>query len=130
MILEKSQYTLIYKTSFLILIPFCYAIFMNKNYWLSGSIFLTSVNYWRKPDYSYRRYLDIVVVTVSVSYQHYIAFYSKCYIIYFIFAFIGKISYLLGKYYYNKNNWLSTYFHMGLHLSLNIASLILYSDMF
>ena len=60
-ILEPQQCKLIYKVSFLSLGTSMYA-FYNKHYSLSyvtGGVFLTSINYWKHPDYSWRRYVDI-----------------------------------------------------------------------
>ena len=59
--LQKEQTTIIYNISFLSLGSSIYAIY-NGYYYMSiypGGVFLTSINYWRKPDYSWRRYLDM-----------------------------------------------------------------------
>ena len=59
-ILEPDQYNLIFRASFLSLGSSVYAIH-NGHYDLAlcpGGVFLTSITYWVKPDYSWRRYLD------------------------------------------------------------------------
>ena len=126
-ILDKEQYILIYRTSYLLLLTTLYAIYQNKNFMLPGSVFLTSIHYWKKPDYSYRRYLDIAVTTSALSYQHYLAYNSQYEIIYYSLMGLGKVSYIYGKYSYQKDNWNSTYAHMGFHVLANIASIILYT---
>jgi hypothetical protein len=49
--LREEQYSIIYNVSFLSLGSSIYAVY-NGYYGLSDGAFLTSVNYWRKPDYS------------------------------------------------------------------------------
>jgi hypothetical protein len=126
--LEKSQYTLIYKTSYLTLLTSLYAIYQEK-YKIAiipASIFLTSVNYWRKPDSEYRRYLDIITVVSGISYHHYLVYNSKYAAIYYVIMLLGKLSYICGK--LEKDNWKSTYAHIGLHVLANTACIIVYSE--
>ena len=129
-ILPYNQYILIYRFSFITFFTFLYALYM-KLYIISiftGSIFLTSINYWKKPTYSYRRTLDIVVVTTTISCQHYLAYNSQYQEIYYFLFLIAKILYLLGKYYYNKKEYLiSTYLHISFQAISNFATIILYS---
>ena len=129
-ILPYNQYILIYRFSFITFFTFLYALYM-KLYLISifpGSIFLTSINYWKKPMYSYRRTLDIVVVTTSISCQHYLAYNSQYQEIYYFLFLIAKILYLLGKYYYNKKEYLiSTYLHISFQAISNFATVILCS---
>ena len=129
-ILPYNQYILIYRSSFITFFTFLYALYM-KLYLISifpGSIFLTSINYWKKPMYSYRRTLDIVVVTTSISCQHYLAYNSQYQEIYYFLFLIGQILYLLGKYYYNKKEYLiSTYLHISFQAISNFATVILCS---
>jgi len=66
------------------LISCIYAIYKN-HYDLAlvpGGVFLTSINYWRCPDYSWRRYLDMIYVKLALIYQIYRAYnaeYCKLY---------------------------------------------------
>ena len=63
-ILNLEQSTAIYYVSHILLISSVYA-FYQKHYHLfiaPAAIFVTSIHYWKKPDYSYRRYLDIFTV--------------------------------------------------------------------
>ena len=129
-ILYPEQCSFLYKASFLSLFTSLYAIY-NKHYDIAlvpFSIFCTSINYWRKPDYSYRRYIDIICVKAGLSYQiirSYNAQYSN---LYYMTLFIAIYFYVLGVHYYNKKlYWYSTYSHSMLHIIANISNIILYS---
>ena len=126
--LEKAQYTLIYKTSYLASLTSLYAIYQEKYKIaiLPACIFLTSINYWRRPDSEYRRYLDIVTVVSAISYHHYLVYNSKYAAIYYMIMLLGKLSYICGK--LEKDNWKSTYAHIGLHVLANTACIVVYSE--
>jgi len=129
-ILDKNQYILIYKTSYLSLCSFCYALY-NVQYKLSivpCMVFLSSILYWHNPINSWRRYLDIVVVNICALYQFNFAFRSTYAIPYYIISCIGICFYPIGIYYFKKNNyWKSTYSHILLHIFANFANILLYS---
>ena len=129
-ILEKEHYTAIYRVSYLSLFSALYA-FYRGHYNLvvvPGSVFLSSIHYWKKPDYSYRRYLDMTVVKSAVIYQHYIAYNAEYANMYYTILCIAMLSYPVGVYYYNKKDyWKSTYAHMMLHIMANIGNIVLYS---
>lgn len=125
---EQSQY--IYRVSYLTLCSSLYAIYRH-HYTLAivpGSVFLTSIYYWKNPNYSYRRYLDMVTVISAFIYQNYMAYNSEYANIYYTISFFSVASYPIGIYYYNKKYyWESTYAHMMLHILANIANIVLYS---
>lgn len=129
-ILDKNQYNLIYKTSYLCLCSFCYALY-NVQYTLSIvpiMVFISSILYWHNPTNSWRRYLDIVVVNICVLYQFFLANKSNYATLYYIITCIGLCFYPIGIYYYKKKNyWMSTYSHILLHFFANIANILLYS---
>jgi hypothetical protein len=129
-ILEYKYYIQIYRVSYLILIALLYSLY-NGHYNLAicpASIFLTSVHYWKKPDYSYRRYLDIVVVNTAFTYHHYMVYNAQYANIYYTVFLIAKILYLCGRYCDTKKLYLmGTYCHIGLHVLANIACIIVYS---
>jgi len=129
-ILYPEQYWLIWKLSFLSLFSAIYAAH-NKHYdliYVPGGVFLTSTLYWYKPDYSWRRYLDMGFVKLAVSYNMYRAYRSQYTIQYYTLVFIAICFYPLGIYYYKKNDyWSSTYAHCMLHIFGNIANVVLYS---
>ena len=94
-----------------------------------AGVFLTSVNYWRNPTYSWRRNLDIVYVKTGLSYQIIRAYGSEYDKLYYIVVFLGISSYMLGIFYYKKKlYWHSTYAHIMLHILGNISNIILYSS--
>jgi hypothetical protein len=129
-LLSKEQSNFIWRVSFLSLFSSIYA-FHRGYYDLSlapGGVFLTSILYWHKPDYSWRRTLDMTYVKIAASYQlirSYKAQYSN---MYYLFLFGGICCYQLGIYYYKNNKfWHSTYAHSMLHVLANISNVILYS---
>jgi hypothetical protein len=129
-ILIPEQYNLIYRVSWISLASTLYAL-SNKHYTLwfvPGSIFLTSINYWRKPDYSWRRYLDIVVAKTMVAYQLSMAYKSEYALLYYVVSGTALSFYPIGIYYYKKgDHWKSTYSHIMLHVLCNLGNFILYS---
>ena len=130
-ILQREQYILIYRVSYFSLISSLYALYRGHYHlvMVPASVFLSSINYWRKPDYSYRRYLDMIVVKTAVSYQHYMVYNTDNAMLYYAIVYIGLLSYPIGIYYYNKGDyWKSTYFHIFLHIISNIGNIVLYSS--
>jgi hypothetical protein len=129
-ILFPEQYKIIYYISFLSIGSSMYAIY-NGYYYLSfcpGGVFLTSINYWIYPDFSWRRYLDMTYVKLALIYQLYKAYGSQYMIHYYLLMFVAVSMYPLGIYYYQKKLfWHSTYVHCILHIISNIANVILYS---
>lgn len=128
--LQPNQYKTIFYISFLSLGSSIYAVY-NKYYILSlcpGGVFLTSINYWRKPDYSWRRYLDMTYVKFALCYQIYKAYRSQYMLQYYTIMFLAIMCYPVGIYYYNKKNyWHSTYTHCGLNILANIGNVVLYT---
>jgi hypothetical protein len=128
--LREEHYSIIYNVSFLSLGSSMYAMY-NGYYGLSiypGGAFLTSVNYWRKPDYSWRRYLDMFFIKYALSRQLHSAYGAEYAREYYTLTFIAVCFYGLGVYYYSQNlHWHSTYAHCTLHIIANIANVILYS---
>lgn len=130
LVLQREQYNLIWRYSWLSLCTSMYAVY-NKYYVLAclpGGIFVTSILYWQKPDYSIRRYIDIIYSTSAISYQMYYAYDTKNAIPYYTFMSLGITSFMIGVYFHKKNNWYSTYFHIGLHVLGNIANVFLFSS--
>lgn len=129
-ILDREQYTSIYRISHLSLASCAYAIYRN-HYHLAivpGSVFLSSIHYWKKPDYSYRRYLDMIVVKTAAIYQCYMVYNAEYATQYYTILCFGILSYPVGIYYYRKKDyWKSTYAHMLLHVLANIGNIVVYS---
>lgn len=129
-VLDRKHYIHMYRTSHIFLLSFFYGI-LRQHYSVAivpGLIFLGSINYWKNPDYSYRRYLDIGITTSGVIYQNYMAYNAEYAKLYYLICLTGILSYPLGIYYYRKMDyWKYTYAHCSLHIIANIGTIILYS---
>lgn len=130
LILPREQYILLYGSSHLSLISFLYAMSKGEYIISTGviSVFLTSINYWRKPDHSWRRQLDITVSAVGITYQRYVAYHAENFIPYAIIYTTAVTLFFLGKEFYRRGDtWKSTYTHLAFHILCNVANLVLYS---
>ena len=79
-VIKYEHYSYIYRISFLCFFTSIYALH-SECYELAavpGGVFLTSVNYWRRPTYGWRRNLDMGYVICAVIYFIYE------YLIYFV----------------------------------------------
>lgn len=90
------------------------------------SVWLTSINYWRDPDYSWRRYLDIVCVQCALWYQVYRAFGAQYQVEYYGITLLSMLFGCFGIL-YRHDPWTSTLFHTSLHVLANLANMVLYS---
>lgn len=89
---------------------------------------ITSVLYWYKPDYSWRRTLDIHYIRFALIYhviRSYGAEYSKY--LYFCYTMVGMIYPTEMHFYLKKRYWLYTFSHMIVHVFGNTGNYILYS---
>ena len=89
------------------------------------SIWLSSINYWRKPEYGFRRNLDMFCVCTGFLYQNYLI-YNYCYYAqpYYICMCIGLSCYYLSNYFI-EFPIISSYLHCCFHLFANLASIVL-----
>ena len=95
---------------------------------IPGGVWLTSINYWRKPDYSWRRYVDISYVHLSLAYQIWRARNSEYRIYYYTTLAIGCSFFPLGVSFYQSDDICkSTLCHLMVHVFGNISNFILYS---
>jgi len=129
-ILQKEQSAILYKTSYLLLGPVVYGFY--RGYYLH-IIFplagcLSSINHWRDPKFDWKRSIDVTTVRVAII-GHTLMTYNMEYTReYYSILCLSFILYLLGWYYYYKNQyWNSTYIHVAYHLLNNLAMIILYS---
>lgn len=89
---------------------------------------ITSVLYWKHPDYSWRRYVDMFVVQVTLWYSVYRAWGSENMIPYYLLKSFAIGVFLVGLVMYQKRRlYLSTYCHCSLHIIANISNIVLYS---
>jgi len=130
LVLYPEYSNVLFKASFLSLGSALYALAKGHCYIgiVPLGVFLTSINYWRKPDYSWRRYLDMTYVHFAFSYQLYLARNAEYGRYYYAISFLSAGFYQIGLIYYKrKDYWRSTYAHTGLHIVSNVANVILYS---
>ena len=129
-ILHRNQYVYLWHMSWLAFYSGLYSVYRAQPWYIvvcPFGVWLTSINYWRKPDYSWRRYLDIVYVHCAVFNHICYAYYSQYKYQYYFLLSIGIMYYHLGCYYYSKNNYeLSTICHGRLHIYANLANMVLY----
>jgi hypothetical protein len=129
-ILDEPQYMVLYKSSYTILISIAYALY-RKHYVLiivPSMVFLTSINYWRKPDYSWRRYFDMITVKCMMVYQIYVAYNAQFINHCLVLWVIGTFAYYFATVkYWNGDRWSSVYLHMLCHIFSNLGNLVLYS---
>ena len=132
LILPHTHYQFLYKTSWLFLASAVYAYKMSHCDFvvLPLGVWVTSINYWRKPDYSWRRYMDIFYTHFAVVYQGLRAYGAQYQFPFYVFFVLSAISYGLGIYYKVKgygNGWNSTLCHGNAHILANVGCFILYS---
>lgn len=112
------------------LFPILYGIYTGK-YTVSipvGITFLTSLNYWRKPEYTWRRTIDVHMSRFTVLYNIYNTLYlNSASVPYMYIPFMTSciILYPVGIYYYSKKKyWRFVLSHMGVHLSAAMATIL------
>ena len=102
---------------------------------IPAAVFATSLLYWRNPiRNSWRRKLDITVVSAGLSYHMYYAVYNPTRRhtpvtthIYLALIGMSMTSYVVSEYYlYHRLYWPATYTHAMIHLIANIANVVLY----
>jgi len=129
-ILDREQAAYLYNASYLALCSCLYATY-RQHYdfsFATGCVFLTSINYWRYPTNSYRRYIDIAAVNTAFFYQNYRAYNAEYASAYYTMMFFAFLSYIYGIHAYNKKDyWISTYAHMFVHIFANTANIAVYS---
>ena len=140
-IMKREYYSCIYRISFLSFLSSIYAIYCDC-YDLAvvpGGVFLTSVNYWRRPTYGWRRNLDMGYVASALIYQNYHAYHSYYYmmnldqsiaLLYLALMLFGIGCYPTSIYLHKKKDiWGSTYVHCLLHVVANVANMVLYNGL-
>jgi len=91
-------------------------------------VWLTSINYWHFPIYSWRRNLDITYVTLALTYQVCKSYSSKNIKQYCLITGLGISFYPLSWYLYKKKYlWSSTIAHSMIHIFGSLANVILYT---
>jgi len=84
--------------------------------------------FWWKPQYNWRRTLDMVLIHSLLVWHAYTALYSEVKLLYYSITVLGMVLYLLGWYTLKRgDSWLATFLHMGVTACANLSLLVLYS---
>jgi hypothetical protein len=130
-IYEPIQYNYLWKSSCMFLVTTCYAVYQTKYEFIvfPTGIFLTSINYWRKPVYnSWQRSLDVFYVYFSVFYNIFRSLGAEYMYQFNSFVLLGLLFYILSNYNHRKKRlYMSALLHSIAHLLGNVALLYLYS---
>jgi hypothetical protein len=130
-IYEPIQYNYLWKSSCMFLITTCYTVYQTKYEFIvfPTGIFLTSINYWRKPVYnSWQRSLDVFYVYFSVFYNIFRSFGAEYMYQFNSFVLLGLLFYILSNYNHRKKRlYMSALLHSISHLLGNVALIYLYS---
>jgi hypothetical protein len=97
-IYEPIQYNYLLKSSCMFLVTTCYTVYQAKYEFIvfPTGIFLTSINYWRKPVYnSWQRSLDVFYVYFSVLYNIFRSFGAEYVYQFNSFVLLGLLFYIL-----------------------------------
>lgn len=128
-ILQKQYSIILYKSSYLSLLSTLYCYY-RQHYTLvfvPGTVFLTSINYWRHPTNSWRRWIDIGCVVILGLYQIKTAWTAENRNAYYTFVLSAIGCYPVGYHYYNNGMYLeSTYLQVLLHILMAVANITLY----
>ena len=124
-----EQYNILWTGSMIIMYPTIISLY-NKKYDLSiatGTVFITSLIYWRKPENNWKQVFDKTAVKLCFLYQIYVAYLENKLLGYTIINSISIGSYYYGIYYYylKEKYWEYTYCHLILHLFSNLANIYL-----
>ena len=92
---------------------------------VSSAVLASSVNYWRRPVYGWRRRIDIGTVAAGGAYQLYRAHDSTRCAAYVATCLFAAACYAMGRTSGNYNR--STAWHVGVHLCANGGNIILYT---
>jgi hypothetical protein len=120
-------------SSFTIGISAAIAYIMNDLYVTAYLIFLflTSINYWRKPEYGLRRNIDLTAVYLCTCYTVLNMFLLKdefhrvcLFIVFFCMNLFFLIENIL--YYFNNRKWII--FHMAMHMYVSIGACLIVFD--
>ena len=129
--LDYKYSKFLFYTSFLIGLSFMVALYFNNNY-ISiylFLLFLSSINFWRKPKYGLRRNIDRIMIYIgSFNILYYIFLLNSEFnkkIILYLFICIIFFNIMENIYFYLKlNKWII--FHMAIHIYVFIMSLFMF----
>jgi hypothetical protein len=125
------QYNYLWYTSWSFLLTTCYTVYLQKYNFVifPGTIFVTSLNYWRNPRYNtWERTLDVGCVYSSVAYNIFRSFGAEYAYPFYVYILVGLLCYILSNYNHRqKRLYMSSFFHSLVHVFGNVAVIYLYS---
>jgi len=129
-ILLPEQCSVLLKTSVIPIFAMGYSYY--REYYdftfSTTAVFTASIMYWSKPEYNWKRNLDMFLANCSVFYHCVRAYNAERYVLFYSFTMLGVLCYLFSWKLYNQNKiWTSVYLHSGVHIMFNLAILSLYS---
>lgn len=129
-VVPYEHYCVLYKSSFSSLIAALYAFY--RGYYMIGLmpfiLFITSINYWRYPTYSWRRNVDIGWVVFIATYQALLSITAENGWLYYIFLSGVISSYMTSHYLCNRGYaWCSTISHICTHMCGLFGQVLLYA---
>ena len=126
---DATHYEYLWKISWLSLLSGTYAL--GRGYFdlaaVPLGVWLTSINYWHAPHFSWRRNVDMFYVHVSMGYQLYRSIEAEYRKAYWVVLGMAVLCYPVSVFYDKKSPWFSTLLHSGVHIFGNISNFILYS---
>jgi len=129
LILPRDDYLILYRLSYISLLSGVVALLF-RHYDLCVapfSVCATSTLYWRRPDYGFRRALDVTVVHAALAFQLWRAREAEHGRYYYAITGVGAVAFLLGVLAYRRGAVrLSTLLHGAVHVLANAANLVLY----
>jgi hypothetical protein len=128
LIMPLSYSKFLFYSSFSMLISAIIAIILNDVYVTIYFfiLFLSSINYWRRPEYGLRRDIDLFVVkcgVIIVFYQVCLLKNEFCRFVFLSLSFCSTIFFIIEHIlvYYNNLQWII--FHMTIHLYMSLTAL-------
>lgn len=110
--ISKQQANILYRVSYLSLLSSLFA-FYNGHYDLvlvPGGVFATSILFWSNPDStSWRRYVDMMYVKISLLYQLFRAYNADYVFAHYLLMILAVSWYPVGNYLYSKGYILESY---------------------
>ena len=126
---EPEQYYFICKISLMFLLSIFNSFY--HGYYdmslLAIMVQFTSLLYWSKPEYNWKRNTDMIIANFMILYHCVRAYGSENSILFYTFTSLGIICYFISwDYFYKKEYWYSVYSHAIVHIFFNMAINVLY----
>jgi hypothetical protein len=130
LILPPAQYWYLWRLSWLSMVSAAFAF--ARGYvdlaFVPLGVGITSLLYWSKPDYSWRRYLDMAYVQLALWYQIYRAAAAENRTAYLVITLSSVAAFPVGVYFHRRGiTWGSTLAHGMVHILGNLGNIVLYA---